>query len=388
MLYYRLPMSLWILCSTLVATPLVAEKPLVEGELAAFLGEAKLDVQPVFEGGRFPNVVVTTKGTVLATWGTGHLRGCRSEDGGQTWGEEISIAKSGIHGGGTTVDETSGDILVFVEDKHPPAPLTVYRSRDDGVTWQPDSVTVRPDSKGRMPSMHMNEHGITLQHGENKGRLIRASRFYGKGNRPESIWPTHFTNAIYSDDGGKTWQASEPFPENGTGEAAIAELSDGSLYYNSRRHWAPEGKSPLRRWVASSDDGGRTWKDGGICEVLPDGPQDRNYGCMGGLVRLPVQGEDILIYSNCDSPKGRQRGTVWASFDGGKTWPNKRLIHEGTFAYSSLVAGRPGTPSEGWIYLHYESDGSKVARFNLAWLMDGQATGDGTVAKWIIESSK
>ena len=72
--------------------------------------------------------------------------------------------------------------------------------------------------------------------------------------------------------------------------------------------------------------------------------------------------------------------TVWASFDGGKTWPVKRLVHEGAFAYSSLAAGRAGTPSAGWIYLHFESDGgSKIARFNLAWIREGEQTGDGTM---------
>jgi sialidase-1 len=122
--------------------------------------------------------------------------------------------------------------------------------------------------------MHMNESGITLRHGQHKGRLVRASRYYGEGKRPKSLFPTHYTNAIFSDDGGKTWRTSDPFPENGTGEAAVAELSDGRIYYNSRRHWAPEGKSSLRRWTAWSDDGGATWKNAKICEVLPDGTQD------------------------------------------------------------------------------------------------------------------
>lgn len=381
----RLPLALLILIGVLATASVMAAEPPTEWKLDAFLGKPELKIQPVFKGGRFPNVVVTIKGTILATWGQGQIRSRRSEDGGKIWGDEVTIAKSGIHGGGTTVDETSGDILVFVEDQHPPAPLTVYRSKDDGKTWLVDPITILPDSEGRLPAMHMNEHGVTLRHGQHKGRLIRPSRYYGAGNRPESIWPTHFTNAIFSDDGGKTWQTSEAFPENGTGEAAIAELSDGSIYYNSRRHWAPEGKNPLRRWVATSNDAGRTWKDGTICKVLPDGPQDRNYGCMGGLVRLPVQGKDILIYSNCDSPNGRHHGTVWASLDGGKTWPLKRLVHEGAFAYSSLTAGRPGTPSEGSIYLHFESDGSMMARFNLSWLLGGQATGDGTVPKELTE---
>lgn len=359
-----------------------AAQPRRESPITTFLGEPQLQVSQVFRNERFPNVVVTPRGTVLATWGSQQIRVRRSEDGGTTWGDEIAIGK-GIHGGGTTIDEATGDILVFVEDQHPPAPLTIYRSRDDGQTWQAEPAVIHPDTSGKMPSMHMNEHGITLQYGKHKGRLVRPTRYYGQGNRPESLWPTHFTNAIFSDDGGKTWQTSEPFPENGTGEATLAELSDGRIYYNSRRHWAPEGKNPRRRWTAWSDDGGTTWTNASICEILPDGPQNTNYGCMGGLVRLPIQDHDILVYSNCDHPTGRKHGTVWISFDGGKTWPLKRLVEEADFAYSSLTAGRPGTPTEGWIYLHYENKGSKMARFNLSWASGGEATGDGKRPLWI-----
>ena len=98
---------------------------------------------------------------------------------------------------------------------------------------------------------------------------------------------------------------------------------------------------------------------------------------------LPVTDRDILIFSNIDTeqPK-RERATVWASFDGGKTWPVKRLVYDGPSAYSSLAAGRPGTPSEGLIFLHFEGGpkgGSQVARFNLAWLLEGELTRDGKI---------
>jgi sialidase-1 len=355
-----------------------------EGELAPFLGGPKFDIQQVHKGSRFPNVVVAVDGSVLALWNGVKVR--RSEDGGTTWGDDIPVGK-GFMGGGAIVNEINGEILAFVEKGHPPAPLTVYFSKDHGKTWSPLEVEIKPDADGRVPSMHMNEHGITLRHGAHAGRLIRPTRHYaGKNDRGK--WPEHYTNAMYSDDGGKTWQTSAPFAEMGTGEATLAELSDGRIYYNSRRHWAPEGKNPLRRWVAWSGDGGATWSKPQICEILPDGDQNRTYGLMGGLVRLPVAGRDILVYSNIVSPKGRRNGHVWASFDGGKTWPIRRQVDAGGFAYSSLDAGRPGTRSEGWIYLLYESGGGKVARFNLGWLLGGEKTGDGEMPAWLAASGK
>lgn len=378
-------------CSTSPGQRTMNSNQTMEGQIDAFLGEPRFEVRKVFAGERFPNVAVAADGTVLATWGRDTVRVRRSEDGGATWGPEIPIGP-GFHGGGVTVDENAGAIFAFVEAGHPPAPLTVYRSEDHGRNWSVADVTIHPDEKGNAPSMHMNERGITLRHGERAGRLLRPSRSYGDGNDRE-YWDSHYTNAIYSDDGGRTWHTSAPFPAYGTGEATVEELSDGRIYYNSRRHKSTDGLDPRRRYIAWSDDGGETWKDLSVSEVLPDGPQNIDYGLMAGLVRLPVAGRDILVYSNVDSPgrpegderrwSERRNGTLWASFDGGKTWPLKRVAHEGPFAYSSLAAGRPGTAGEGWVYLLFEGgetgpyDGGHVARFNLSWLLEGEATGDG-----------
>ena len=76
---------------------------------------------------------------------------------------------------------------------------------------------------------------------------------------------------------------------------------------------------------------------------------------------------------------------MWASFDGGKSWPIKRLVFKGAFGYSAMTSGRPGTKTEGLVFLHFEGGpkgGSALARFNLSWILGGEATGDGTVPDW------
>lgn len=365
-----------------------------DGLLDPFLGDPVIEGAELFRGERFPNVLVTPKGTVLATWGgvgqdnSGSVRVRRSEDGGATWGPEIVVADPGFHGGGALADKTSGDLMLFVEQGHPPAPLAFYRSTDDGLSWQLEEVEVQPDERGAVPSMHMCEHGITLTRGPHAGRLLRPARVY----EPR---PRGYNTAVYSDDGGRTWRSSGPFPAIGSGEGALAELSDGRIYLSSRRNWFADDEefSPWREH-AWSHDGGETWEGPELSAVLPDGPRYRgaerrgnnwngHFGMMAGLVRLPVEGSDILLYSNADHDgHERVRLTVWVSFDGGETWPLKRLVHERESAYSSLAAGRPGTPGEGWIYLQFETGGHphstcKLARFNLAWLLDGELTGDG-----------
>ena len=94
-------------------------------------------------------------------------------------------------------------------------------------------------------------------------------------------------------------------------------------------------------------------------------------------VRIPLEatgGKDVLLFSTPDEPGGhRFKMTVWASFDGAKTWPVKRLVWKGPSAYSSLAAGKDGT-----LYLLFERGQKKlyesiaVARFNLDWLADGR----------------
>ena len=360
-----------------------------EGHIDSFLAEPRFEMQQIFRDERFPNIVVAVDGTVIATWGARHLVVRRSENGGATWGETIAVG-DGIHAGGTTVDETTGDILFFGHPEHPhndgsPTPRDLFRSRDVGRTWVIDENVFTEDGRGYVPSLHFSERGITLRHGEHAGRLLRPARVY--------LEDAGYNTAVYSDDHGRTWQPSAPFPVDGTGEGCVAELADGRVFYSSRRHRFAAGET-LRheRLHALSLDSGASWRQAAHSR-LPDGPRYRggekrganyngHFGMAAGLTRLPVNGRDILLYSNADEESHeRVRLTMWASFDGGFTWPVKRLIDGGPSAYSSVEAGRPGTPSEGWIYVQYEErdGGGRVARCNLSWLLSGEATGDGHV---------
>lgn len=396
----RAARATWMILLGMPALLLAAEGQEGDGSLQPFLGAPKFEARALYEGERFPNVVVTRDGAVLATWGSKHVRVRRSEDGGKTWGPEIAIG-DGIHGGGAMVDEKRGDVLVFTHPEHPQAngqeaPRTVYRSEDGGKTWEADKATFHKDAGGFVPSLHMMEHGTTLVRGPHAGRLIRAARVY----RPS---PERYATTIYSDDGGQNWQAGEPFAELGTGEAAVVELSDGRLLGTARESFF-EDDEPLQheRVFAYSEDGGESWGDAFRTKSIPDGPRYRgkdrrganyngHFGMFSGLTRLPVAGRDILLYSNADHDgHERVRMTVWATFDGGKTWPVKRLVNEGPSAYSSLAAGRPGTASAGWIYLQFENGegkqqyaGCQMIRFNMTWLLKGELTGDGEVPDWV-----
>lgn len=340
--------------------------------------EKNFEIHKIFENQRFPNIVVAKNGFIVTTWGSENLISRVSKDGGKSWGNQVKICE-GINGGGLTVDESNGDIIAFAEKKHPPSKVISFRSKDNGESWQRNFIKIHPDCNGNFPSMHMNEHGITLKKGKFKGRLIRPTRYYSKGNQRE-FYKEHYSNAIYSDDGGINWFTSNPFPAEGTGEGAIIELKNGTLLYNSRRHFANDGLNPRMRHIAFSRDGGKNWHDLHVSKILPDGQQNSDYGLMGGLDIFELNGKNIIIFTNIESfDKGRKNGAVWVSLDEGKTWPIKKIIDADGFKYSSVAVGRKDTVTENMIYIFYETGteknihdygGGNVAAFNFEWLLN------------------
>ena len=353
----------------------------------AFLGTPTLNIQQLFDGRGGRDIISTRAGNVLAFHGNQFRE---SLDGGVTWSPPREIGPDA--GGGAVVNETSGEVLLVRADKG-----FLWKSRDHGRTWTRETIKILPNGFGHgspdgVPlSVGAFQPGITLQFGKHKGRLLMPGRIFGPKNSNDVEWrPYHYNTAMFSDDSGATWQVSAPFPILGSGEGALAEISTGSILYSSREHM-----SVGNRYLGWSHDGGALWIGAYQDPVLPDGARGTSYGCMGGLIRLPIEGADILLYSNLDSEggklpdkvggstsSGRERITVWASFDAGKTWPVKRLVHAGPSAYSNLGVGRGGTPSEGKIFLHYEG-GAKhcyeavhVAVFNLSWLLNARELRD------------
>jgi hypothetical protein len=151
------------------------------------------------------------------------------------------------------------------------------------------------------------------------------------------------------------------------GQLAVA-LDGSVLVFKEQR-----GKGVIE--VKRSEDGGETWVDAHEDDELFDGPPDV-YGCKAALARLPYDDRDVLVFSAPGRRDKRHDITIWVSFDGGQSWPVKRLVQQGPGNYTWLAAGRPGTPSESMIYLLANKDW--MARFNLAWVLEHQlvSTGD------------
>ena len=92
--------------------------------------------------------------------------------------------------------------------------------------------------------------------------------------------------------------------------------------------------------------------------------------CMGSVVSLPrgVGEKPLLFLSLPNTTKSRRNGTIFVSADEGETWPVKRTIYRGGFAYSCLVA-----LPEGKVGCLFERDGCRYTSFTTVGLSDFDA---------------
>lgn len=329
---------------------------------------------------RIPALLCTKDGTLLAfaegrdkksDQASNDLVMSRSTDLGRTWSKArvlVAEGDSSVNNPTVVQERDSGRIFLHFHvfppksrefDKIAPGPkggtrMACVTSDDDGVTWSKPidlNVSLKPDNAvtvAQGPGI-----GIQLQRGEHAGRLLVPCNSHDDKNV--------FVNWVaISDDGGATWRRSANVPQEGIqlNEVQVSETADGGVYLNSRQ-WRGNGG----RKVSWSSDGGETWSKA---------VEDRSLHepvCQGSLISWHEEDRHCTLFLNPegDPPgKGRKRGTVRLSLDGGHTWPVAKLLVPGPFAYSSM-ARLP----DGKIGVLYEPAGDTEVRFltfEMEWL--------------------
>lgn len=344
---------------------------------------------------RIPGVVVTSKGTLLAycearrnshsDWGEIEVHLRRSTDGGKTWEPALHIAHltERIEGNPRKKNEagsreqTVNNPVAILDQEHGRihflycvnyARCFAMHSNDDGLTWsKPEEITeifegFRKHYDWRVIATGPG-HGIQTQ----AGRLVVPIWLaYGKeGDHSPSACGT-----IYSEDGGKTWQAGEiAVPNEGDfhnpNESLLTELPDGRVMMITRNV-----SKPNRKLVTLSKDGISNWSQPKFHEQLLEPV------CMASIAWHA--GGEMLLFSNPhtvgldsqgqEQPGGRGKRknlSIKVSSDLGETWATSKTLEAGPSAYSDLAVLPDGT-----VVCLYEGDKTiTCARFNLAWAL-------------------
>jgi sialidase-1 len=247
----------------------------------------------------------------------------------------------------------------------------IIQSKDGGRSWtKPEDITPttkRPEGVDIMASGP--NAGAQITSGPHKGRIAIPMN-----EGPFGKWAL---SCIYSDDGGKNWKLSEPTSNmNGqVNETSIAETDNGGLVIVAR-HW---GSSNCKR-ITWSEDGGQSWSPvEEASDLFCDNTQ--NSLLSYSLSSQAAYGNKSRLLFSGPSESRRIKGQVAMSYDGGKTWPVKKLVGEGGFAYSSLAPIEPGS-----VGLLYEENSNQIKNLkfvpiSISWLTDGEDTGMNKKAK-------
>lgn len=378
----KAPASL-LLGLALAARSAAAEgRPFLEAGLAIFTND--LAARRHY---RLPSLIVSSRGTVLAVaqlrWGADdfapqQLVCRRSEDGGRTWGPEICIRGGAetehCRFNGCLVEDAQARKLILHFIELPAAQGARWfdevffprggghcqtASTDDGKSWSAPvlQIPIPNADRWRGASLLNNNHGVQLQHGPHRGRLVMNARVFQPG---VTTWPAK-GGIVDSDDHGRTWRiGGVPFPdkERYATESCLVETRDGGIYVNYRN----EGPAGQQRLYHRSHDGGPTVSEQGVQKDLPA------VSCNAGMTRYSWTPRSIILQT-MPATAGRRHLTSFASFDEGRTWPVRRRITPNG-GYSDVAVLTDGT-----ILVAYEPDrareGIALARFNLVWLLAG-----------------
>jgi sialidase-1 len=351
---------------------------------------------------RIPGLVVTPNNVVLATTEARPGQGGdydfndilmrRSTDGGRTFAPFVTLVDHRTYGEGPASnfvmipDRESGRIVALF--CHDYARVFRLHSDDEGATWtEPVEITdvfdaFKTDYAWRVCATGPG-HGTQLRNGrmvipvwlsDGSGTEMGKHR----GHRPSVV------AAVYSEDGGDTWQRGDIVCRHGDeiagqrlvnpSETIAVELEDGGVLFNIRSESAIH-----RRLIARSPDGAVGWHghrwDSALLEPV----------CMASLIRYDWARDGVpgrILFANPDNLEktmvtwalDRKRVTLKVSVDDGATWTQARVLEEGPSGYSDLAVLKDGT-----ILCLYEAEivtrmcddrYLRLARFDLRWLLE------------------
>lgn len=299
----------------------------------------------------------------------------RSTDNGKTWSESIYVSPglsdpNGYGDASLVVDRTTGNILCMFtgiqgfwgSTAENPQHNFVSISKDNGKTWS------------EMKDITHMLYGINCSNPERKQWLgmfltsggalqLRSGRIIVVGVvRRNGFGVSNF--AVYTDDGGETWDVSINAACTSGDESKVIELNNGSVLMSIRHK--------PHRFFSISHDKGLTWSNWWDKNDLID------PACNGEIKyytsTLDGFEKDRIIHSLLYNSGGRKNLSILVSYDNGETWPYKKVLWPNGAAYSSLAFLDDGT-----ILCYYERDRSDgngidmvVAQFSLEWVTDGQ----------------
>ncbi len=200
-------------------------------------------------------------------------------------------------------------------------------------------------------------HGVQLTHvGPHQGRLL----FVGVHNAYKG------DVIAYSDDHGKTFQASAALHQNGLDEGSIAQLPNGSLFTIFRNCFNPDGQGCQGSAAVATGNGGAAHPsnvslkahaagsggkrfyysvsdDSGIHWTAPRAHPDLvTPVCQGSVTGY----KQSLYFAGPYSETSRHNLTILGSDDNGVSFPRSLVITPGAAGYTGLQCGLAAGPHD------------------------------------------
>lgn len=311
---------------------------------------------------RIPGLVTTNKGTLLAVYDVRYNNSkdlqehidiglSRSTDGGRTWEPMRFPLSFGEWGGLPKAQNGVGDPAILVDTKTNAVWVVAWWTHGMGnaAGWTNSRPGLQPQATGQLVMSRSVDDGQTWSEPVNITSMVKKPEWPlllqgpGRGITTEDgtlVFPIQYktpdgipnAGLMHSKDRGETWTITNHARTNTT-ESQVAQLPDGSLMLNMRDN---RGGS---RAVSITNDLGLTWEEHpSNRSALPEPV------CMASLISVKAEdnalGRDLLIFSNPDSDKSRDRMTIKVSLDGGLSWPTDQqlMLDEGEgWGYSCLT---------------------------------------------------